>query len=52
MSNGLLINDISDHLPVFSITKEIQKPVQTTKYLFKRNTTSDAISHFCHDLEQ
>ena len=30
----------------------MQKPVHTTKYLFKRNTTSDAISHFCHDLEQ
>ena len=52
ISNGLLINDISDHLPVFSITKEMQKPVYTTNYLLKRNITSDAISHFCHDLEQ
>ena len=52
ISNGLLINDISDHPPVISITKEMQKPVHTTNYLLKRNTTSDAISNFCHDLEQ
>ena len=52
ISNGLLINDISDHLPVFSITKEIQKAVNKTRYMFKRNTTPDAISLFCHDLEQ
>ena len=30
----------------------MQKPVHTTNYLLKRNTTSDAISNFCHDLEQ
>ena len=52
ISNGLLINDISDHLPEFSITKEIQKAVNKTRYRFKRNTTLDAISLFCHDLEQ
>ena len=52
ISNGLLIDDISDHLPVFSITKEMHKPVHTTNYLLKRNTTSDTISNFCHDLEQ
>ena len=52
ISNGLLINDMSDHLPVFSITKEIQKAVNKTRYIFKRNTTPDAISLFCHDLEQ
>ena len=52
ISNGLLINDISDHLPVFSITKAIQKVVYKTRYMFKRNTTPDAISLFCHDLEQ
>ena len=52
ISNGLLINDISDHLPVFSITKETQRAVHKTRYFFKRNTTSDAISLFCHDLDQ
>ena len=53
ISNELLINDISDHLPVFSITKEIQKAVHKTRYMFKRNTTmTDAISLFCHDLDQ
>ena len=52
ISNGLLINDIRDHLPEFSITKEIQKAVNKTRYRFKRNTTLDAISLFCHDLEQ
>ena len=30
----------------------MQKPVHTTNYSLKRNITSDAISHFCHDLEQ
>ena len=52
ISNGLLIDDISDHLPVFSITKEIQKAVHKTRYMFKSNTTPDAISLFCHGLEQ
>ena len=46
ISNGLLINDLSDHLPVFSITKEIQKAVNKTRYMFKRNTTPDTISLF------
>ena len=36
ISNGLLINYISDHLPVFSVTKEMQHSVRTTRYLFKR----------------
>ena len=52
ISNGLLINDISDDLPVFSVTKEMQHSVRITRYLFKRNTTSDDISQFCHDLDQ
>ena len=52
ISNGLLINDISDHLPVFSITKEIQKAVHKPRYMFKRNTAPDAIGLFCHDLDQ
>ena len=51
ISNGLLINDISDHLPVFNVTKEMQNYVRTTRYLFKRNTTSDPISKICHDLD-
>ena len=50
--NRLLINDISDHLPVLSITNKMKNPVHTTRYLFKSNTTPDAISLFCHDLEQ
>ena len=43
---------IDDHQSVFSVTKEMQKYVHTTRYLFKRNTTSDAISQFCHDLDE
>ena len=45
ISDGLLINDISDHLPVFIITKEIQRVVHKTRCMFKRNTP-DAISLF------
>ena len=52
ISNGLLINDISDHLPVFSVTKETQHSVRTTRYLFERNTTFDAISQFFHVIDQ
>ena len=46
-----LVTDISDHLPVFSVTK-MQHSVRTIRFLFKRNTTFDAISQFCHDLDQ
>ena len=37
---------------MFSITSEMQISVHTTRYLFKRDTSSDAISQFCHDLDQ
>ena len=30
----------------------MQNYARTTRYLFKRNTTFDAISQFCHDLDQ
>ena len=30
----------------------MQNYVRTTRYWFKRNTTFDAISQFCHDLDQ
>ena len=36
ISNGLLINDISDHLPVSSITKENQKAVHKPRYMYCR----------------
>lgn len=51
-TSGILFTDLSDHLPVFQITSNIQKERKsniTTKY---RQINDKNISHLCQNLEQ
>ena len=49
--SGLLIEDISDHLPVFSIRKCFMERNPLTKSIIYRKTDEEAIKAFCKALE-
>ena len=51
---GLLINDISDHLPIFAITKRNIKldTKEDIKFNFVRNLDTEALSSFKNDLSE
>jgi len=51
VSSGLIITDISDHLPVFAIIQNcMQKNKDITTIMMKRKKTQDAINSFKQDL--
>ena len=49
--SGLLINDTSDHLPVFSIKKCNLERNPVKKFILIRNNNKEAINAFCKALE-
>uniref|UniRef100_A0A8C6MEW6 Reverse transcriptase domain-containing protein n=1 Tax=Nothobranchius furzeri TaxID=105023 RepID=A0A8C6MEW6_NOTFU len=50
-NSGLLISDISDHLPIFIIHKNaFKKPKELDQIKHVRIRTEDAITAFCNDL--
>ena len=49
--SGLVINDTSDHLPVFSIKKCNLERNPVKKFIFIRNNNKEAINAFCKALE-
>jgi hypothetical protein len=48
--NGLLLSDISDHLPVFCISKNQVTDLDHDKYLVFRDKNSNNVAKFCHCL--
>ena len=49
--SGLLINDITDHLPVFTIRDCNFDRRNFTKFVFVRNNDVDALQSFCNELK-
>ena len=50
--SGLIINDISDHLPIFTIKRCFQERKLNPKFISVRNTSDEAIEAFCSALEK
>ena len=49
-STGILLTDISDHLPVFSIMDVIIPKSRPPSYIFKRNNTKENVNRFLESL--
>ena len=52
LSSGVLMTDITDHLPVFLIVNSVKESHRTNKYSQKRNFNADNVENFIHDLNR
>ena len=50
--SGLLINDISDHLPIFSLTRSSPKRLNSLKYKTIRKSSKESVDAFIEDLNR
>ena len=50
--SGLLINDISDHLPIFSLTRSSPKRLNSLSYKTIRKSSKESVDAFIEDLNR
>ena len=50
--SGLLINDISDHLPIFSLTRSSHKRLNSLNYKTIRKSSKESVDAFIEDLNR
>ena len=50
--SGLLINDISGHLPIFSLTRSSPKRLNSLKYKTIRKSSKESVDAFIEDLNR
>ena len=50
--SGLLINDISDHLPIFSLTRSSPKRLNSLNYKTIRKSSKESVDAFIEDLNR
>ena len=50
--SGLLINDISDHLPIFSLTRSSPKRLNSLNYKTIRKSSKESVGAFIEDLNR
>ena len=52
--SGLLINDISDHLPIFPLTRSSPKRLNSLKFNYKtiRKSSKESVDAFIEDLNR